>query len=313
MRRWWWGGMVALVLGTWPSGGRAQAASLLDSIEPKARLLLGVDASESDDYARQWGVKQARLGARLEQRWGRAEVEADLAESSVLNDAWIELRPGRSFAMTLGRFKEPFSALRLESTWNLPVLRRGAIVGAVEDAGFGGRDLGGQVQVRLPFLARLEIEAGLFQGTALGDRPPSETGVMRVTTRPWKALTLGASLGRSQLFAGDGGNALGVDAGLELDGWRVQVEALQADDPLQNEAVRGAAGYLAWRLLLDEESWLEPGVSGDLLEGAGAGGSVALGYGFADHFVARIGGEYGPGKSGGPAETQLALQLGVQL
>ena len=197
-------------------GAPAQPASLLEKLEPRARLLLGIGADEREAWARRYGVQQARLGVALRERIYRVEVEADLAESSVLNDAWIELRAAQPLRFRVGRFKEPFGLFRLESSWDLPLPERPEIAKAAEELGFGGRDLGAAVRWDLAFF---ELRAGLFQGTGVGAEAPQETGILRLTAAPVSFLELGTSLGRRALFDGGDGNAIGFDARLAAWGF----------------------------------------------------------------------------------------------
>ena len=283
--------------------------SLLESLRPKARLLLGVHADESEEWARRYGVRQARLGIRLRQELYRVEVEADLAESSILNDAWIELRATEDLRFRLGRFKEPFGRFRLASSWDLPLPDRPAFAEAAQDLGFGGRDLGLAIRYDLAFF---ELHAGAFQGTGVGAEAPQETGFFRVTAAPLSFLELGTSVARRAVFDGGDGDAVGLDARIEAWGFVALAEWQTASDLSRGISERGAALLVARRFALEEKLWLEPAVGAEALAGSGRGFAAALGLGIEDGFVVRLGVRRAPEPDGDPAATALAFQVGVQ-
>ena len=284
--------------------------SLLDRIRPRARLLLGVDADEREEWARRYGVQQARLGITLREELYRVEVEADLAETSVLNDAWIELRAAKPFRFRIGRFKEPFGLFRTESSWDLPIPERPAYAKAAQDLGFGGRDLGATLRYDLAFF---ELQAGLFQGTGVGAEAPQETGIVRLTAAPFSFVELGTSLGRRAIFDGGDGNAIGFDAKLALLGFGVLAEWQEASNVGRKLIERGGAVLLSRRMAIDEKFWFEPALGADSLEGSGNGLAAGVGVGLEDRFVARVALRRAPRGEENEEATKVALQMGVQL
>lgn len=288
----------------------AEAPRLLDALRPKARLLLGIKSQEDEAWARRYGVRQARLGVRLREGLFRVELEADLAESSILNDAWIEVRATDALRFRIGRFKEPFGRFRLASAWSLPLLARPAFTDAAEELGFGGRDLGATVAWELLFF---EIAAGAFQGTGVGAEAPQETGFLRLTATPFAFLELGTSLARRAVFDGGDGNAVGFDAKVQAWGFTLLAEWQEASHHGRALLERGAGVLLARRFPLDDRVWLEPAVGVERLDGRGDGGAAAMGLGVGDRFVARVGARRAPRRDGDPPSTEATLQLGVQL
>lgn len=289
----------------------AEGGSLLSRVRPKGRLLLGIESDERDEWARRYGISQARLGFTLREEIYRVEVEADFADTSIVNDAWIELRASKPLRLKVGRFKEPFGAFRLESRWDVPLPFRPAIVRAVEDLGFGGRDLGAAVRYRLSIF---EVEGGIFQGVGFGAEPPKESGALRVTVQPFDFVRLGTSLGRTAVFDGGTGDAIGADVQLAVAGFTGLVEWQHAEDLRRDLEESGTAGYLARRIAVGETTWLEPAVGADHLDGRGTGIAAALGAGLGDHFLTRLGVRHGPSRNeAAPDATSVELQMGVQL
>ncbi len=294
-----------------PAAAAVEERSLLENVRPKGRLLLDVGADEREDWARRYGIGQARIGFTLKEELYKVEVEADFAETSIINDAWIELRATKELRFKVGRFKEPFGAFRLESSWEHPLPYRPLISRMAEDLGYGGRDLGATVRYKLDVF---EIEGGVFQGTGFGVEAPRESGVMRVTAAPFSFVELGASLARSAVFEGGEGDAAGADMRLAFAGFTGLFEWQTASDDVRGIQESGMAAVLARRIPVSPTLWLEPAVGADQLEGRKAGYGAAFGVGIADRFVSRVGLRHGPNKNAADAiATELELQLGVQL
>jgi hypothetical protein len=300
-----------------PTAGEADATDLAQRLQPKGRFLAGIESDETDDYGRRYGVRQARLGLAYREGPIRAEVEADLANAQVLNDAYLEYRAREWGRARLGRFKEPFSALLLTSAWDRPVLRRQGLQRTVRDVGFGGRDVGAMVTYRAKSWGRLEVDAGLFEGSTLGTGVAAEDGYARVTAAPWKPLRFGVSVGRRAVFDGGAGEAVGVDARLVLGGFTGRLEGLRARNATTGQEASGAVGHVAYRFPVGGRTWLEPAMEAEL---AGSGGAdprstiaATLGTGWGERFLVRGGVEHGPADPTGPATTAFLLTAGVQL
>lgn len=292
-----------------PGELKEQPLPLGGTLAPKGRLIVGLRSEEENEWARRWGIRQARFGFVLRDDLYRVEVEADLAEASVLNDAWLELRPLRDLRFTVGRFKLPFGAFRLASVWDLPLTDRPAIASAVVDLGFGGRDLGASVEYEL---GPARLEAAVAQGIGYGAESPKETGLLRATLSPVAFARLGLSLGRAAVFAGGAGDAIGVDLRLRSGGTSLLAEWLRAENERLGLEEEGGAAYLARRIELPRSFWLEPAVGADHRKGRGEGYAVVLGGGHSDRILARVGVRRGPFGSEGPDATRIELQLGVQ-
>jgi hypothetical protein len=111
------------------------------------------------------------------------EIEGDLADNSLIKDAFVHARSKRLRARA-GQFKMPLSAITLESPWTLPVARRGIIQDLLEDRmSLVGRRPGFLVSVRGGGGLDPELSLSAFQGSFLTgdaedtDVEPLETGL----------------------------------------------------------------------------------------------------------------------------------------
>ena len=112
-----------------------------------------------------------------------------------LKDAYGRYEVRDAFRVQVGRFKKPFSRLKMSSSWELPVPVRGLLnrhaVGGTSHGGFGGRDIGLMIFGRMKGLARLRYYVGAFGGDGLfeGRRESHKDFVARLQVRPFKGLT----------------------------------------------------------------------------------------------------------------------------
>lgn len=285
-------------------------------LSAKGRLLGKIESDQSKDFGRDYGIQQARLGLDFRSGPIRAEVEGDLAESRVLNDAWLEYRAKGWGTGRLGRFKKPFSEFLLGSAWERSALRRTGLPKAVRDLGFGSRDVGAQFGYQAKQAGRLVIEAGVFEGSAIGAAAAAEDGYARVTAAPWKPLRLGVSAGRRAVFQGGAGDALGFDARLHLGGFITRAEGLIAENGTTGGKVDGAITAVSYRFP-SGAGWFEPAIEAELARHDGrdprATIAATIGAGLGERFLLRAGVERGPTDPTGPATTALLFQAGVQL
>jgi hypothetical protein len=167
-------------------------------VEVHGRLFFGVLADARDDWARQLGLRSARIGIEARLPGVLTVLEADLVSSSPIEDAFVRLDGPFATRLQAGRFKAPFSARRLESSWRLPLVDRGLVDDyLVRRNGLGGRRLGATGAVR-PWEGRVALEVGAFvadKGAVDGERAEDLAG--RVVVRPWKALEVGATAYRA--------------------------------------------------------------------------------------------------------------------
>ncbi|HET9452162.1 MAG TPA: hypothetical protein VFO83_14835 [Aggregicoccus sp.] len=216
---------------TAPSEGRERAAEPREEgprVRVSGRVYARASADQRADYARDLGVSEARVGLEARYRNLEAEVSADLSSSALLKDAYVRLADdAKRYRLYAGQFKAPFLARRLESSWSLPLIRRGLVEDyLVQTHQLGGRRMGLMGEVKLDGAWELRSSVGVFRG-ALDEfgEAASEDVAGRVAVQPWKALTLGASTYLTEAFAGLRNYAGAADATLELGALRLSAEA----------------------------------------------------------------------------------------
>jgi len=284
------------------------------------RILARAAADERKGFARELGISQARLGMRAGYGFADAVVEADVADADPLKDAYVRFRDGsRRLRLYGGKLKAPFLERELEPTWELPRIRRGLVASyLVGDQQLGGRRLGAMAEYR-PRAFGLRVQAGIFEGAKPADGGPAgEDLATRVTARPWKPLTVGASGYFAELARGAPRLAAGADAALELHGVRLAAEAMAGRLALGHFTSQTA--MLSWDLPLGKKSgWVaQPVIGAEGLQLRGAIAGVAWGacaganltYRDQFRFQLQLERAQRPG-DGGPA-NDVALQFGTR-
>lgn len=118
-------------------------------------------------------IASARIGLEYEApvRWLTAVAELELRGKPSLKDGYAQAR-GEHFFVRAGQFKLPVSAIETESTWTLPLVRRGFVHDLLTDwLDVGGRRPGVLVGVRGKGGLRPRFVVGAFQGAALSALP----------------------------------------------------------------------------------------------------------------------------------------------
>lgn len=178
-------------------------------LELQARVLVRAAVTEvrgAGDATEQTKIQSAR--AKADYRWKkqlRAKVSVELARKARLKNAYVQLRlvdaAAAKVSVRAGQFKMPFSAIQLESFWNLPTADRGLLHDVlVKRFQVAGRARGATVNVELPTAWKPELTAGVFQGNddageqlmVSADDRFGQDGVVRVTAKPARGLELGA-------------------------------------------------------------------------------------------------------------------------
>jgi hypothetical protein len=124
-------------------------------------------------------VPLARVGAhyRAPMKWLSAQIEIDAAEELELLDAWMMAR-NENFSARAGKFKVPFSAIEMESSFTLPMVRRGFVHDLlVEELEVAGRRPGIALGARSKDDFRPSLVLGAFQGSILKDETPDDRDV----------------------------------------------------------------------------------------------------------------------------------------
>jgi len=262
-----------------PAPQRTSLGRDLD-VRVHGQFFMGAAADERDGWTRQLGLDQARI--EVEARFGAARtvIEADLASNEPIKDAYLRLDGPFATRLTAGRFKAPFSARQLTSSWRLPLVDRGLVDSYVVDRNaIGGRRLGATGAVR-PFDGRAEIEAGVFSSD-----PSDSTGgaaddvAARASIRPWKAIEIGTSAYRAS--AAGGARRQAGAAHLRLAGWGVEAELEgMAGRLVEGPFVAATALAMVTVKLLEGRLRVAPVAAAELLElreGARARGEGVIG------------------------------------
>ncbi|WP_370643950.1 hypothetical protein [Myxococcus sp. RHSTA-1-4] len=199
------------------------------------RVYARASADERQKYARSLSIPSARVGVSTSLSNLEAEVTADLADNSLLKDAFVRLSDdSKRFRLYGGQFKSPFLQRTLESSWDLPIQGRGLVEDYLTDVHqLGGRRLGLMGEVRLKGVWGLKVSAGVFEGgeDETGMRL-KEDAAARVSIRPFKALTVGMSGYVAEAWDVAKRNAYSADAELRLGGLALAGEAVMGRLPL---------------------------------------------------------------------------------
>ena len=201
-------------------------------------------------------VPLARLGVRYRapMRWLSAELEIDVADGFELLDAWA-LAKNDHFAARAGQFKLPFSAIEMESSFTLPMVRRGIVHDLlVDELEVGGRRPGVAFGARSSGDFRPSLVLGAFQGSALTHEEPSDRDTEPLSET---ALDSQSLVARAEARVWD--VTLGVNyehrVGTDLENEPSHYWTFGADAVLDTEL--GDHGIRVWAEVMDGASWFE--------------------------------------------------------
>jgi hypothetical protein len=289
------------------------------SVRIFGRVFARASADGRDDYARSLSVPSARVGVSTSFEHVEAEVSADLSSKTILKDAFVRLSDGdKRLRLYAGQFKAPFLARELESTWGLPLLERGLVDDYLtETHQLGGRRLGLMGEVRLKDMWNLKISGGLFQGgeDEFGDHT-SEDAAVRVTVRPLKALTVGASSYLTQVMEGTRNHAVAAEATLHLGALALSGEAVSGR--LGLGPFTAQIGLASYMVPLAKDWALQPVVGAEALQlrgnVAGHGWAAVGGFNllFSDSFKAQLQAERALRPGDETPGTEYSLQLATR-
>jgi hypothetical protein len=178
-----------------PAPVRGTRIDLPLEVEVHGRLFAGIGADERDGWTRRLDLDSARIEIAARLPGVLTVLEADVASQTPIKDAFARIDGPFATRLQAGRFKAPFSARQLESSWKLPLVDRGLVDGyVVKDNELGGRRLGATAAVR-PWKGRLEVAGGVFAGerNAFGGEHRAQDLAAHVVGRPWKPLELGVT------------------------------------------------------------------------------------------------------------------------
>lgn len=307
-------------------GGEGTAAEEEDKkglrVRPFGRVFARVSADEREQYTRSLSIPSARVGLAASVSHVDAEVTADLSSKSILKDAFVRVSDARKrLRLYAGQFKAPFLERELESSWMLPVMRRGLVADYLVDThDLGGRRLGLMGEASIKEAWKLKVSGGVFQGSKDDDTGlrTSEDAALRVSVRPFKALTLGASSYVTEVFTGARNYAVTADAALRLGALELSGEYVNgriAVGPF--DAQLGLASYTLPLPGLD--GWaVQPVVGAESLRLRGP--LVARGYGvvggvnvlYSEHFKAQLQAEHALRPGDEAAGLEYSMQLAMR-
>ena len=203
------------------------------------------NVAETDDG---WMVRRARFQVKAEPAKAiKGElyfdyIDANKKNASALKDAFIELKPIKRVAITVGQFKIPFSLMHLRSVAHLEVAENGPTDDLLVAEGFAGFDQGVMVTTKPLHKKRwLVISGGVFDNhTQLQQASPAGLVAGRATSEVFKGLQLGAGVAWRPRTIGDPalpdakhpendryrGHVVGVDARYQYEGLHLQLEVV---------------------------------------------------------------------------------------
>lgn len=302
---------------------RAEPPADAPGIRVFGRVQAHALADERQQFARDLGVATARIGVEATFRNLEAVVEADLSSSSPLRDAYVRLRDDADrYRFYAGRFKAPFLARQLQSSWQLPMVSRGLVDSYLVDThDLGGRRYGLMGEARFKELSGLKASFGLFRGSYddLQGRHRAEDAAGRVSLRILRGVTVGMSGYLAEALAGrDQRHAYAADVRARVGRFEVSVEGLRG------RVARGGidAGLVlgTFDLLLDvDREWiLQPAVGAEVMrlhaEEVGTGHALTAGVNLLhrDRFKLQLQAERALRPNDRSVAHQLALQVGAR-
>ncbi len=183
----------------------------------------------------------------------------------------------------------------------------------------GGRRMGLMGEVRLKELWNFKFSGGLFEGSKdeLGKRT-SEDAAARVSVRPFKALTVGASTYLAQVMEGTRRHAVAADGALKLGGLMVSGELVTGR--LALGPFTGQLALISYTLPMGEDKhWsLQPVVGAEALQlrgdvvGRGWSAVGGLNVLLSDSFKAQVQAEHALRPGDEVAGTEFSLQLATR-
>lgn len=210
-------------------------------------------------------VQRARIDGRWTPfDWSKLNLELELAdgESVEVRDAYIAFELDKALEITLGRFKKPFSRLRMMSPWELWVPERGLLDQRVVDdtpyGGFGARDLGLMVSGSIKGPQWLNDELKFSYDMGLFNNMPGDSGahrdwVTRAQLRLFKGLVLAANSSvKWYEKSGSFKQALMIGADLKWE-WQdltIQLEGASGDNVNNDARLWGSHLIVAYTLPL---------------------------------------------------------------
>lgn len=302
--------------------GAAEADADAPQIELSGKVSARAEADQRLSYERSLSVPRARFQVKATFGIAQAVIEADIASTSLIKDAYLRLSdPERGLRLYAGQFKAPFLQRELLSSWDLPFIERGLVDDyLVETNSLGGRRIGLMGEYRNRQWLGLEVQLGAFEGgkDEFGQRMGQDLSA-RATLEP---IEDHLEVGTSGYWA-DAGNGFaryagGADATVKLKGASLTAEGLAG----RIQAGTFTAQILTARYLFqfgDDGRWgLEPAIGAEALQlrgpisGAGRAAVLGLNVHYTERVKLTVQGERGlfPGDQG--LQNRFAVQLAAR-
>lgn len=305
-------------------GARApQTTARGAEFEFSGRVFARAGADERAEWSRDLSIPSARFGVEASYEFIQAVLEADIASSSIIKDAYLALEEkSLGLQLNVGQFKAPFLARNMESRWSLPLISRGLVNDYLVDLHqLGGRRIGVLGEFSRKDWLGLKAELGVFQGAQdnLGKRTGEDLSA-RLSFEPWrKHLELGATAYWADAASGFGRYAVASDATVTLlKKVRLQGEGLYGR--LATGVFTAQTLTASWLIGLGEaERWaLEPLLGAEALQlrgpqgGTGKAGVAGVNVHYADRVKLMLQGERGLFAGDDRLRNRFALQLAAR-
>ena len=260
-----------------------------DGLKLRGKLIGRYQVRDQDRKFGRWTDEVTLHRARFDARWEvvedlRLQLELELTGGVKARDVYARYQFHQAFKVTVGRFKKPFSRLRMTSRWDLLIPRRGILDSHVVRrslfGGFGRRDAGIMFSGRVGEQVRLRYFLGMFDGDLSQSaffQDPDDPGedntnyrdyLARVQARVVRGVVVGFSFNHKRagvlLSQGDEKrvtfNMLGADIRISVGGFRLQLEGTWGDNPnaAKGRKLLGGHAIASYRLKLNETMTLAP-------------------------------------------------------
>jgi hypothetical protein len=266
---------------------RKKKAKPSPKVEVAARLYtLWQVRNRADRPQNEFSIETARVtGIWRPMPKTRAVIEVELsglaqdeASAAMLRDAYLRFAPLPVLRLQMGQFKKPFSRIQLYSRRRLPLVQRGLVNDdLVEDLGYGGRDVGVQVDGRIGRGIELWYAVGVFNGAgpnlAENDLDGSKDFAGRLESRLGKHLSLAANATlrtfdrRQDPLLPARAVGLGTDLEVQFSGFHALGELDMGTNAALEAAPRSIGGIaLLWYRWRWTKTWAaEPLLGGEIL------------------------------------------------
>ncbi len=168
-----------------------QSVQLFAQIEKSSQIygffqpVYRINLSSSTNPDNEFYINRFRLGLETKiYKSLKSEIELDPLEPMLIKDADFRWKFLKSFELTVGKFKKPFSLERLTSVREIPFLERTKIVKELDNLSYAGRDLGIQISLAENFgNIGFKFSTGVFNGNpdvVTGDNNSQKSFVQRM-------------------------------------------------------------------------------------------------------------------------------------